>query len=482
MTSRPRAMDNDCMVGRLRRLYQLQLEDHPDCPSLYAAYLQAGCELLGTGVGVVAHLDTGACHIDAAHPDEGPLSPGDTLALEKAPWAKAAATGETVITDGLTAECTCLATLVHTRDNSPTILAFCHRGGHPFPREDRELVELLARALDCATGSGLPRRRHRSTIDRLDQSNELFESVFQYAPIGMALIDTTGHILRSNEALTGILGYSDAALFGKHVREFTHPEDIEHNMALLEQTLAGEHGSYRMEKRYLHRDGAVIWGLLSVSLVRDGEGAPQYFIAQIQDITEIKQARLELERQRAALEVANRKLSAYALTDTLTDLPNRRAFEGRLAEAVAASNRNGQPVSLALIDVDDFKHYNDHFGHPAGDEALQVISAVMRDEARSADFLARYGGEEFALILPDTEEDEAVAACERLCASVASVRRLRTPVTVSIGCATHRPGDGDGADNDEVAVEALLHRADIVLYRAKHGGRNRVCREGGGPT
>jgi diguanylate cyclase (GGDEF)-like protein len=175
---------------------------------------------------------------------------------------------------------------------------------------------------------------------------------------------------------------------------------------------------------------------------------------------------LELRRSHAALEAANAKLAAQSLTDPLTCIPNRRAFIARLAEEEARARRNGDPLSLLLIDVDHFKAYNDAFGHPAGDEALFAVGQMLNALARPFDFTARYGGEEFAMILPQTSRQTALAVAERLCETVAGAGIARRPLTLSIGVGAIPP-NRDAAE--------LIRAADRALYQAKARGRNRAA-------
>ncbi len=175
-----------------------------------------------------------------------------------------------------------------------------------------------------------------------------------------------------------------------------------------------------------------------------------------------------LERLREQSEAFERQ----AHEDTLTGLANRRAFDARLAEAVAGARCSGRPLCLAVVDIDHFKAINDRWSHAAGDEALKAVAHTLRETARASDTVARWGGEEFALLLPDTELDAALALCERLrlavqaidCVGFAPGLRL----SVSIGLA------GDAGFGHH---ERLLSRADAALYRAKQEGRNRVCTE-----
>jgi diguanylate cyclase (GGDEF)-like protein len=155
-----------------------------------------------------------------------------------------------------------------------------------------------------------------------------------------------------------------------------------------------------------------------------------------------------------------------SVTDPLTGLLNRRYLDERVAEEIARSKRYGSATSLMMIDVDDFKAYNDTFGHPAGDAALKVVGDVLKDTLRSADVAARYGGEEFAVLLPQTTRDEAAQIGERLRLRIEAARFPERSVTISVGIADQTA--------ETMAPEDLISKADMALYKAKRMGRNNV--------
>jgi diguanylate cyclase (GGDEF)-like protein len=168
------------------------------------------------------------------------------------------------------------------------------------------------------------------------------------------------------------------------------------------------------------------------------------------------------------------RLRELALTDTLTGVANRRSFDERLRSEWRRSQRSRSPIALVMIDVDHFKQYNDTYGHQAGDQCLQQISAAMRNcLRRPADLLARYGGEEFACLLPETPLGQAMRKAEEL---GDAVQRLAIPhqsssaapvVTITRGVAALIP-------TAELQSRELVRVADEMLYQAKHAGRNRT--------
>lgn len=185
--------------------------------------------------------------------------------------------------------------------------------------------------------------------------------------------------------------------------------------------------------------------------------------------------RVMAEQQRIALEHANAQLAELALYDTVTGIYNRRQFETELSARWAAAAQGRQPLSLLIADVDHFKLYNDGYGHPAGDACLRSVAMALQGVAlRCGGLAARLGGEEFVLLLPDTGADEAQRIAQLTVSEVAALRlphRL-SPVapqlTVSVGHASLRPGSGRRPGD-------LLEAADLALYGAKTGGRNRAA-------
>lgn len=155
-----------------------------------------------------------------------------------------------------------------------------------------------------------------------------------------------------------------------------------------------------------------------------------------------------------------------SVTDELTGLLNRRYIDERLFEEVKRSNRHGYPMSFLMLDVDHFKSYNDNFGHPEGDEALKLVASVIRETLRGADVAARYGGEEFAILLPQTNNDEAAMIAERIRFNIEQTQFPKRAVTVSIGVAS--------CSSDLCSTEGLKKASDIALYGAKELGRNTV--------
>jgi diguanylate cyclase (GGDEF)-like protein len=164
------------------------------------------------------------------------------------------------------------------------------------------------------------------------------------------------------------------------------------------------------------------------------------------------------------------ELRRLSMTDALTGLANRRAFQLRLQDELRRARRNGSPLSLLLIDVDGLKRINDERGHAAGDVVLQTAAHAIDAAMRGTDFGARWGGDEFAIVAPNTARQPARQLAYRLLRHVSEQAHARdAAVTVSIGVATIEPGSNAAGTADH-----LLEAADAALYRAKQEGRNRV--------
>ena len=192
----------------------------------------------------------------------------------------------------------------------------------------------------------------------------------------------------------------------------------------------------------------------------------------LRDVTERDRMERELRATTKALRAANEELERLANTDSLTSLANRRQFIEALESEMDRSRRYDRPVSIVLLDLDEFKTVNDSFGHGTGDDVLRTTAEIMRSVCRDVDIPARLGGEELAILLPETRGEGARTLAERLRERLeARKHRARDgqtfTVTASLGVAT-----SEGPDRS--TAEAFLQRADAALYQAKDEGRNRV--------
>jgi len=203
-------------------------------------------------------------------------------------------------------------------------------------------------------------------------------------------------------------------------------------------------------------------GVLNVTDKVDGSAYNEYDLQLLDAVT----PQLAVALDRVKLERKAGKYEQLSITDSLTGLLNRRYLQERLAEEIKRSRRYGYSMSFMMIDVDEFKSYNDKFLRTAGDKVLQILAHHMKDCLRGADVAARYGGEEFSILLPQTALTEARAIAERLREKVAGAEFPNRKVTISIGVAAFAP--------NIKTPEELISAADTALYAAKNKGRNNV--------
>jgi diguanylate cyclase (GGDEF)-like protein/PAS domain S-box-containing protein len=218
-------------------------------------------------------------------------------------------------------------------------------------------------------------------------------------------------------------------------------------------------------------DGTVFPVEVGLSPIETAQG--RFLVWAVVDLTERKRVEDRLFQQTAALEAANARLTELATTDSLTSLWNRRAFLEQLDIQLEQSVRTARPMSVLILDVDDFKPYNDRYGHLAGDEILQGAARLLRERARRSDFLARIGGEEFGVILHGADRGGAVRLAEHLRVAVEATQWPRRRITVSVGAATVQfPSAVPRPESP--ARSQVLSLADQALYYSKETGRNRV--------
>ena len=336
----------------------------------------------------------------------------------------------------------------------------------------------------AATSAGLGHALRRARRDAREGEAK-FRAVVDTMQEGIVVRDPEGRILAANRAGTEALGLS-LDQFAGYAPTDAAWQTIREDGSPWPREAWPSHVAQREGRALRDQTMGVVmpWGettWLSVSAVplfREGERRPYQVVATFSDVTVRRRRDDRTRRQVEKANDANLALAeAYAQLvesvdkDGLTGLLVHRAFQERLADEARRSERYGRPLSLVLLDVDEFKAYNDRFGHPEGDEALRRVAQILKAAARGSDPVARYGGEEFTAILPDADEEGAALLAERLRAAVEGADWPLRPVTISLGVATLAPGETPGE---------LVARADAALYRAKRGGRNRVARAEGG--
>lgn len=224
----------------------------------------------------------------------------------------------------------------------------------------------------------------------------------------------------------------------------------------MSQHLDGHQKSFEHRVRMLRSRGTYCWMLVRGRVTKrdEGSGKPLRVSGTMMDVTRWK-----------ALE---RRLTVLATTDELTGLLNRRSGSALLDATIDDSRKNDQPLSLVLFDIDHFKALNDQCGHQAGDRALEQLGRILKKNLRSSDRAIRWGGEEFVVVLPSTPAMGALAQAQRLFQQISSlppVAEEAGPLTASMGVVTWQPGED---------AQALVKRADRLMYDAKQAGRARI--------
>ena len=294
----------------------------------------------------------------------------------------------------------------------------------------------------------------RVEADRVQLAAETrIEIGFEQAGIGAAIFDLEGVPIRVNPAVCSLLGRPKELLVGRHWTAYTHPDETPSWQSLLARVAAG-HDTYAVEGRYLRPDGTVVWASSHVTLVRDESGEPQYFLAQLQDITDRKVMEHELVHQ--------------ALHDSLTGLPNRALLTDRLVQGIEGSRRRGSKIGVMFLDLDRFKTVNDTFGHATGDELLKHVADRISGVVRPGDTVARNGGDEFVVVCDDISVLETEQMAERAIATLSkpfSIWNHEMTITACVGIAI---------SDENATPESLLRDSDAAMYRAKERGRGSI--------
>ena len=301
-----------------------------------------------------------------------------------------------------------------------------------------------------------------AAVEAAREAEERFRSAFEHGPVGIALVevrgDARGRFIEVNPALCEITGYDEERLLGTRSASITYPDDVEAEETLFDQLVAGETQNYTTEKRVLRPDGEPIWVSVNAGLVRDADAEPLYVILQVQDVSDRKRFEGQLQY--------------LADHDPLTGLFNRRRFEQELSRQVSYNARYGSTGAVIVVDLDHFKYVNDTLGHAVGDELIGRVGGILRDRLRDTDIVSRLGGDEFAVLLPEADEAQARAVAHNLLADIrsqavvmAAGRSLR--LTASAGVSMF-------GQAIEVGPDGVLVNADIAMYDAKDGGRDRV--------
>lgn len=291
----------------------------------------------------------------------------------------------------------------------------------------------------------------------LAASEARYRTVFQTSLDSISISRVSdGRYIDCNQAFLDVMGFTREEVIGRTSLElniWTHPLDREKLMEILRQT----HHCRDLEAQFRRKDGEVIWGQMSASVI-EIEGEPCV---------------LSLSRDISAAKLAEKEIRTLAFYDTLTGLPNRRLVSERLRQCLVESARTKRRGALLFIDLDNFKTLNDTLGHTAGDLLLKEVARRLTRSVREADTVARLGGDEFVVIAENLSENKEEAATQaKLVAEKILEAARRTYVLADRECASSCSVGialfGEGAEK----IDDILQHADIAMYQAKAGGRN----------
>ncbi|PWW50890.1 diguanylate cyclase/phosphodiesterase with PAS/PAC sensor(s) [Actinokineospora spheciospongiae] len=293
----------------------------------------------------------------------------------------------------------------------------------------------------------------RGAESALLASEARFRAMFTQAAVGICISDADGHVIEANAALADMLGYRVSQLRHMPVTELRHPDEDPEAVNSLDALRSGERDHFRGERLLRRADGSPLRTDLSVSLVRDEVGVPQFLVAMAEDVTERHQLQQRLRHQ--------------ADHDPLTGLANRALFAERLATAFARGDDHR--VGLCYLDLDGFKVINDSLGHDIGDELLVAIAARLDHLVSAEDrMVARMGGDEFVVLVENSTRANLEALAGRILRALAEpipIGGHRLAVSASIGLVERAVADATPAET--------MRDADVTLYWAKADGKNR---------
>lgn len=283
------------------------------------------------------------------------------------------------------------------------------------------------------------------------------EKLLHLLAAAVCVIDRNMNVLFSNAAHGRIYDIEPEVMIGKSIRDFS------------EQGFQNASRDFRyfdvgkvVDDHEFYHKGTYYW--VSVIPLKDQQGLVYAILVTLMDIGNIKEIEYELKKN-------NNILQTYSETDFLTELYNRRAFDDILHSEIKHVRRSKSNLALIIFDIDNFKQYNDFYGHLAGDDVLKAVAMTSKAVLqREDDVICRYGGEEFAVILPATDMKGAVAIAERIKANVIAldIRNEKSPIgLISVSLGVYTMGQDAG-------YERLIKSADQALYKAKKTGKNKV--------
>jgi len=301
----------------------------------------------------------------------------------------------------------------------------------------------------------------------LSESEKKYRAMLENIQDGYYEVDLLGNLTYVNPSLSRILGYSQAELIGMNNRQYMDKENAKKVFKAFNTVYKTETPTSHFDWELIRKDMKKAFVGCSVSLIKDSFGKPIGFRGIVRDITYKKRAE-------EALKHSEKRYRELSIIDDLTQLYNSRYFYHQLKMETDRANRyKEQPMALLLLDLDDFKAFNDAYGHIEGDQVLSRLGQVVKRCLRQTDSAYRYGGEEFTVILPTTSSKDAAVIAERIRTEFKKENFSPAPgknvhVTVSIGLGQYKPQED---------MKIFVHRIDQLMYQAKKNGKDGICSE-----
>ena len=300
-----------------------------------------------------------------------------------------------------------------------------------------------------------------------------FKMALAILPIAILVVLEDGTIDYSNPQACETFGYPPDELVGKNI-EILLPNHLRtthkrHRKEFMKSPQRRTMGSKMLELWGKHKDGHNFHVDVGINPIYEPIGMK--IIVAVIDISQREKNREELKKATEQLQKDMLELDKLASIDSLTQLLNRRMMMKQFEILINLANKQNSFLSIAILDIDNFKRYNDTFGHPEGDKVLRQLGEIIRQVVRKNDISARYGGEEFAVLMPMTSQEEALGSLERLRESIVMQSWPNRSITVSIGITTYIPDITDLALD---MMPQLIIQADKALYQSKLNGKNQT--------